>query len=76
MKEAGFPLTEEQIFAAERSRTQGKVTAAISAVRPAIEFPIDDFPPLSAQESIAAAKAIGRWERVSTVSSRYAIESS
>lgn len=43
MKEIHLNLDEEQVFAAERKRTQGLVKEAANSVRPAIDFPISRF---------------------------------
>lgn len=50
MKEVFFNLKEEEIFAAERKRTQGLVKEAANAMMPAINFPISRFNDLTDNE--------------------------
>jgi len=42
--------TESQIFSAERKRTKGLVAQAAEEMRPAVEYPLDDFTVLENQE--------------------------
>ncbi|MDO8551542.1 MAG: hypothetical protein Q7S03_02580 [bacterium] len=42
-KETSFTITEEQIFNAERQRTEGRSNKAVEATQPVMEFPLDQF---------------------------------
>ncbi len=48
--ERHFPLSEDRIFATERQRAMGSLAEVVQATRPAIEFPLEDFPQLSEDE--------------------------
>ena len=66
-KEYHFSLTDKQITAAEKKRTQGFIVAAAQETRPAIEFPFEKFPDLSKEDQTRLLMA-ARIHVVSTLS--------